>query len=81
MSDIAVLARSSAAALRSRDLIRNGSDEASELQQSPEFRAAQSLDEAADEIERLREALYHSDEGLNYLHLYDESKYKEQSGG
>jgi len=35
--------------------------------------------DAANEIERLREALYHADEGLNYLHLYDESKYKGQS--
>jgi len=28
------------------------------------------------EIDRLREALYHADEGLNYLHLYDENKYR-----
>jgi len=34
----------------------------------------------ADEIERLREALYHADEGLNYLHLYDESKYRLTDG-
>ena len=54
MIDIVELARRDAAALRARDAIRNGSEDASELRQSPEFRAAQSLDDAADEIERLR---------------------------
>jgi hypothetical protein len=29
------------------------------------------------EIKRLRKALYHADEGLNYLHMYDETEYKE----
>jgi hypothetical protein len=31
--------------------------------------------EAADEIERLRKALYHTDVGCAYTHLYDESEY------
>ena len=27
------------------------------------------------EIAQLREALYHADEGLTYLHMYDEAQY------
>ena len=30
---------------------------------------------AANEIERLRKALYYADEGCNYTHLYDETNY------
>lgn len=54
MDDLVNLARSEAAALISRDRVRNGSDEASELRQSPEYRAAKTLEQAAAEIARLR---------------------------
>lgn len=37
------------------------------------IREAEVMRDAADEIERLREALEKADEGLNYVHLYSPS--------
>lgn len=71
MGDLVKLARSDAAALFSRDLIRNGSDEASELRQSPEYRAAKTLEQTAARIEALERQVKAADALADALEAYE----------
>ena len=68
--DLVKKSKSAACNLKCRDIIRNGSDDAAEIRQSPEWVAADVLEETADRIEELEAVLRDVDAWVDDLMPY-----------
>ena len=70
MIDLIQKARFAAQSLYLREMVRSGSEDASELRQSPEYRASEILEKSATEIERLHIMVKTRDQEIENLKRY-----------